>query len=54
MFNIFSRSINTATRFDTQDAPDHWRRQHQDYINRREAKQDRAARLHAVLEESRF
>lgn len=54
MFNIFSRSINTATRLNTWDSPDHWHRQHQDYINRRESKRDRAARLHAMLDEARF
>lgn len=54
MFSIFSRSIRTATRLDTWDAPDHWHRQHQDYLNRRFARQDRAAHLRAMLEESRI
>jgi hypothetical protein len=54
MFNIFSRSIHTATRLNSWDAPDHWRRQHQDYLNRREARRDRAAHLHAILGESRL
>jgi len=52
MFNIFARSIRNATRLNSWDAPDHWRRQHQDYLNRRCGQCDRAARLRATLEET--
>ncbi|WP_432675812.1 hypothetical protein [Nioella aestuarii] len=35
--------MKTATRFDTWDAPDHWRAQHEDYRTRRQrADADRA------------
>ena len=54
MLNIFSRSFRNATRLDTWDAPDHWCRQHQDYLNRREARRDRTARLLAMLDETRL
>jgi hypothetical protein len=54
MFNILFRSIHTATRLDTWDAPDHWHRQNQDYLNRRESRRDRAAHLHAMLDETRL
>tara|TARA_R110002073_G_scaffold292243_1_gene457498 strand:- start:201 stop:368 length:168 start_codon:yes stop_codon:yes gene_type:complete len=53
MFNIFSRSIRTATRLNSWDAPDHWHRQHQDYLNRRESRRDRAVHLRAMSEENR-
>lgn len=35
MFHLLSRTINTATRFDTWDAPDHWRAQARGYRNDR-------------------
>ena len=35
MFPIFNSVIKTATRMDSWDAPDHWKKQHRDYQGRR-------------------
>lgn len=51
MFFILSRSIRNATRMNTWDAPDHWHRQHREYLDRLCGQCDRAARLRATLQE---
>ena len=52
MLSIFSRSMRTATRLDTWDAPDHWRHQHEDYRTRRNREDAERARLRRVLSDT--
>jgi hypothetical protein len=49
MFNLLSRSMRTATRLDTWNSPDHWRRQHEDYRTRRQRDEVERARLRRSL-----
>ena len=49
MFSIFSRAMNTATRLNTWDAPDQWRRQHEDYRMRCCREDAERSRLRATL-----
>ena len=52
MFSLFSRTFRTATRFDSWDAPDHWRAQHEDYRTRRQRADAERARMRRALRQT--
>lgn len=52
MISLLSRTMKTATRLDTWDAPDHWRVQHEDYRNRRSRADADRARMRRALRDT--